>query len=75
MSQFLQEEIIEQLSCLPDAQQQQVLAYARSLSPSKPFGVPGETMLQFAGMIPLDELEQMERDIEEGCEQIDLSQW
>ncbi len=75
MSQFLQEEIIEQLSHLPDAQQQQVLNYARSLGTSKPFGVPGETMLQFAGMIPLDELEQMERDIEEGCEQIDLSQW
>ena len=71
MSQLIQAEIIEQLSRLPDEKQKQVLDYTRLLTGLKPIGVPGETMLQFAGLIPSDELERMEQAIAEACGQVD----
>ena len=38
-------------------------------------GVPGKTLLRFAGTIPADDLDLMERVIEEECEQVDADGW
>jgi hypothetical protein len=38
-------------------------------------GLPGEEMLRFAGTISRDDLDQMERIIEEECERIDPEEW
>lgn len=75
MSQLLKDEIIKQIERLGEDQQQQMLDYARSLTMTKPMGVPGETLLRFAGFIPREDVEDMERAIEGGCEQVDLNQW
>ena len=44
------------------------------LSP-KPSGVPGASLLRFAGAIPEAELDAMTRAIEEGCERTDSHEW
>lgn len=45
------------------------------LTPSAIKGVPGTTLLHFAGMIPPDELSAMTQAIEQGCEQADPNEW
>ena len=38
-------------------------------------GKSGLHMLQFAGSIPLEELEQISQAIQSGCEQVDADEW
>jgi hypothetical protein len=70
-----QREILEQLEQLAEVQQKQVLEFAQSLASSKPLGEPGANLLRWAGLIPPDDLREMERAIEEGCEQVDENGW
>jgi hypothetical protein len=44
-------------------------------SPSSPAGVSGASLLRFAGMIPIDDLDAMTRAIETGCERTDIHEW
>lgn len=69
----VERELIERLHQLDDEQQAQVLEFARSLG--RPRGVPAESLLRFAGSIPLDDLEKMSRVIEEDCERINPDEW
>jgi hypothetical protein len=75
MVSAVEQQIREQLDILTPEQQWQVLAYIRSLTQQTWVGTPGHALLQFAGTIPLGDLEEMARAIEEGCEQIDLAEW
>lgn len=75
MSQTTIQQVVEQLQSLPEQQQQQVLAYARGLRAEVPVGVVGTSLLQFAGLIPQNDLEAMEQAIEQGCEQVDIDEW
>lgn len=56
-------------------QQQQVLEYARSLANLPLRGVPGASLLRFAGTIEADDLELMKQAIEAGCEKVDEDEW
>jgi len=42
---------------LPAEKQRRVLAFAQSLAVSRPKGVPGKELLQFAGILSKDEAE------------------
>ena len=64
-------ELRDYLAGLAPAQQRQVLEYARALHG----GGPGEALLRFAGTIPAQELEAMERAVTEGCERVDADGW
>ena len=75
MSSTVKDQLIEQFEALPENLQRQVLAYVRALQVLAPHGVPGEHLLQFGGTIPLDDLKRMQQVIEDGCEQVDLSEW
>ncbi len=75
MSSLLTEEIIKQIDQLPDEQQMKLLDFVRSLPNVQYVGVPGESLLRFAGFIPHDELERMEKVIEDGCEQAAANEW
>jgi len=75
MNQTTIDRVIQQLQGLPERQQQQVLVYARSLRAEMPVGVPGSSLLPFAGAIPHDDLELMKQAIEQGCERIDRDEW
>jgi len=41
----------------------------------QPRGVPGTTLLKFAGTIPKEELRLMEQSIDDDCERVDADQW
>jgi hypothetical protein len=69
------EEILSELDKLPSEQQQQALLLVRALAAAKPRGVPGKTLLRFAGIIALDDLDVMGQAIEEECEEVDHNDW
>ncbi len=75
MSQPLKEQIISQLERLPEEQQEQVLAFVRTLAATGAKGVPGQELLRFVGLIPADDLALMARVIEDECERIDTGEW
>lgn len=74
-SSVIENELHAAIQRLPLPQQQQVLAYARSLSVPSLKGVPGVSLLRFAGAIDADDLELMRQAIEEGCEKVDADEW
>lgn len=72
----LERELRERLSLLAPDQQRQVLEYARALSEEAPRrGVPGQSLLRFVGSIPADDLREIGRAVEEGCEGVDPRGW
>lgn len=75
MNETIIGKVVEQLRTMPYDLQQEVLFFTRKLSSSTQIGVPGKTLLQFAGAIPLDELEMMRQAIEADCEQVNLNEW
>jgi hypothetical protein len=61
---------------LTPAQQEQVLAYARSLKQGKlPPGTKVKDLMKFVGSISSEDLKLMEQAIEEGCEQVNPNGW
>ena len=75
LSPTIERQILEAMEHLLPEQQQRVLSYARTLAPLLPPGVPGSALLEFAGSIPLDDLEAIAAAIDEGCEQVDQDEW
>ena len=69
------EKVVKHLETLPYESQRRVLEFAEALAVSTPRGVPGRTLLRFAGSIPLDDVERMRQAIEQGCEQVDANEW
>jgi len=75
VTQTLEAEIREQLNQLAPEQQHQVLEFARSLIAARVRGMPGQSLLRFAGTIDTDDLAIMKQAIEEGCERINQDDW
>lgn len=75
MSTSIIDQVIEQLRSMPQPLQRQVLKFARTLFSSQIQGVPGQQLLQFAGAIPRDDLQLMQKAIEQDCEQVDMNEW
>lgn len=69
MSQKIKDQIVEQVDRLDDPQQRQLLEFARRLA--APPAVPGGDLLRFSGSIDPEDLEAMQRAIEDGCEKVD----
>jgi hypothetical protein len=70
-----EQEITSHLHKLSPEQQMRVLAFVRNLAEEKPSGVSGTELLRFAGAIDRDDLNEMEKAIAEGCEQVSLNDW
>jgi hypothetical protein len=62
-------QVVERLNDLPDELQRRVLEYVQALEATTVRDVPGSQLLQFAGTIPLEDLQVMAAAIEAGCEQ------
>ena len=75
MSNIIKIKVIEQLDTLPENLQREVLAFVEALQKVARQGVPGRQLLEFAGAIPLDDVELMRQAIEDGCEQVDVNEW
>ncbi len=71
----IEQELHRHLADLPVPQQQRVLDFARSLSMPGPRGVPGKSLLAFAGSIPAEDLAAMRAAIEADCERVDADGW
>ena len=70
MATPLKQRIIEQIDALPVELQQHVLDFARALTKPVLKGIPGKSLLVFAGSIPEDDLQAMSDAIEAGCERV-----
>ena len=72
---ILERELHEQLEQLPARQQRRVLDFARGLASTRMLGVPGSTLLPFAGTITPDDLETIAQAVEKDCETINPNGW
>jgi hypothetical protein len=68
----VEEQVVQALEQLTPDQQRQVLEYARILGGT--VGVPGKSLLRFAGLFPPEDLAEMAAAIED-CERIDVGEW
>ena len=75
MSLSIIDQVVEQLSYMPQSSQQQVLQFARMLSNTKIQGTPGQKLLRFADSIPSEDLALMQNAIEQDCELVDFDEW
>jgi hypothetical protein len=66
----LEAEICKYLHQLPLEQQRHVLEFVRALAAAHVRGVPGRSLLRFAGTIDASDLATMAQAIEDGCEQV-----
>jgi hypothetical protein len=66
--------LIEELRVMPEDLQFRVLEFARTLVVSKIQGVPGRQLLNFAGIIPPNDILFMREAIQKGCEQVDTTE-
>lgn len=72
MDASIKDDLMTEIEGLPPELLHLVLAFVRSLAVK---GVSGKSLLRFEGSIPSEDLEQMSRAIEEGCEKVDTSEW
>ncbi|NDJ51745.1 MAG: hypothetical protein GYB68_01520 [Chloroflexi bacterium] len=72
---FLEQEILDHLRRLSDAQRQRVLDYIRTLEPERPQGTPAHVLKGFVGHIPDEELDRMERAIDDDLGQVNPDAW
>ena len=75
MSDYVIERVVGELRRLPEDLQRRVMSYTETLRATLPSGIPGRDLLTFAGTIPANDLLEMREAIEEGCEQVDPSEW
>jgi len=75
MSAALTAKVVEQVESLPEELQRQVLDFAQALHLLVQKGTQGKQLLRFAGCIPNDDLERMDKAIQAGCEQVDQNEW
>ncbi|MHB1664982.1 MAG: hypothetical protein ACYCT7_06960 [bacterium] len=68
----IKENLVNQIDKLPYDLQLRVLDFVTSLSPK---GVKGDSLLRFKGTISKDDLKQISKAIDEGCEKADTNEW
>jgi hypothetical protein len=71
MASSLPDDIAERVRRLSRPQQEQAMAYVRSLERA----AGPQSLLAFAGAIPPADLDEMTAAIETGCEQVDAADW
>ena len=66
----VKQEILDEIHKLGKGQQVEVLEFVRSLAKSEMTGVPGKTLLRFAGTIDRADLDEMAKAIQADCENV-----
>ena len=69
------QEIVERLEKLSPGQQRQILDFTLELSGESPKGIPLQELLEFVGLFPPEDLDEIKQAIEEDCGQVDESEW
>lgn len=71
----IRDTVIAEIEALPPAAQKRVLRYVRSLAPLGVRGVPGRSLVRFAGIMTRSETVEMDRAIARACEGVDADEW
>lgn len=71
----LEQEIVDDLSRLDSAGQVRVRDFVRALAKSPQAGEPGQNLITLVGVIPVEDLQEISRSIEESCERVDVDGW
>ena len=72
----LVEEVVKALGILPEEEQQEVLTFAKELAEKYRLSTKSpKLMIEMAGTIDPEYATELEQIIEEGCEQVNLSEW
>ena len=66
----VEKEILDEIHKLGKGQQTEVLEFVRSLAKPEMEGVPGKTLLRFAGTIDREDLDKMAEAIQADCENV-----
>lgn len=69
------QEVVQRLEKLSPGQQRQVLDFTLELTGKSPKGISGKELLEFVGLFPLKDLQQIKQAIEEDCKQVYESEW
>ena len=69
------QQLVEQVDQLPLEFQRKVLDFAQALALALPKGVPGRSLLRFAGAIEAEDLKAMSEAIQADCGQVDADEW
>jgi hypothetical protein len=75
METSIVDRVTEEVKALAPELQKRVLEFARALAVSKPHGVHGRQLLQFAGKLTSEDARLMREVIEQGCEKVDAHEW
>ena len=75
LSPGIEKELHRHLDLLPASRQRQVLDFAKKLSTMQLRGVPGSSLIAFAGSFPTEDLAQMQAAIEADCALADVRGW
>ncbi|MDQ3249727.1 MAG: hypothetical protein M3Q45_11050 [Chloroflexota bacterium] len=75
MSHSVIARVVDGLETLPSDLQQMVLDFVQSLQTAPLRGRPGNQLLQFAGLIPGEELDLMRGAVVAGCERVSVNEW
>ena len=75
MSNNMISEAANQMAVLPYNLQKKVLNFIKELAESGRIGVPGRSLLKYAGEIPQDDLKVMSEVIENDCGKIEPDEW
>ena len=71
----IKEQILQDLDRLSPQKQQEAADLVHGLVSSLPKGASGRDLLRFAGTLDDESAREMMEAIEEGCGQVDLSEW
>jgi hypothetical protein len=71
----IQSDLLKEVEQLPPLLQRKVVEYAHTLTQTRPRGIPGDQLLDFAGVLSSEDAELMMAAIEADCEQIDPNDW
>lgn len=71
----INDQINDYLRGMSEDEQRRILEFVRAISGATPRGIPGSDFIRNLPRIPAEDLEEMKRAIEEGCERIDEDGW
>lgn len=71
----VEQTVIKYLKTLGTEEKKKVLEFTRLLSSSKIVGIPGKSLLSFAGSIDKKDLKLMQDAIDQDCEKVISDEW
>ncbi len=75
LTDIFKKEIVNEIGRLNYDNQRRVLDFAKALAAAGTRGVSGKRLLSFAGLIPAEDLDEMQHAITEHCGKVDLNEW